>query len=83
MEAFRDIAAPGALVPMYQEIVADLETPVAAYLKVARDQEYSFLLESVEHTGALGRYSMIGANPSIIFRPVSLSSQSAGMLSIP
>ena len=68
LEAFREIAASGALVPVYQEIVADLETPVSAYLKIARDQQYAFLLESVEHTGALGRYSMIGANPSVIFK---------------
>ena len=68
IETFRGLAKPGALVPVYEEIVADLETPVAAYLKIAKGQDYAFLLESVDHTGTLGRYSFIGANPSVIFR---------------
>jgi anthranilate synthase component 1 len=68
LDEFRRLAAPGALVPVYHEIVADLETPVAAYMKVARDQEYSFLLESVEQADRLSRYSFLGANPSIIFK---------------
>ena len=68
LEEFRALAKPGALVPVYREILADLETPVSAYLKVARDQEYSFLLESVERADTIGRYSFIGANPSIVFR---------------
>jgi anthranilate synthase component 1 len=68
LEAFRHLASPGALVPVCQEILADLETPVAAYLKIAQDQPYAFLLESVEHTGTLGQYSFLGANPSIVFR---------------
>ena len=68
LEEFRTMAEPGALVPVYREIVADLETPVAAYMKVARDQEYSFLLESVEQADRLSRYSFLGANPSIVFK---------------
>jgi anthranilate synthase component I len=68
LDEFRQLARPGALVPVYQEIVADLETPVAAYMKIARDQDYSFLLESVEQADRLSRYSFLGANPSIIFK---------------
>ncbi len=62
------MAEPGVLAPVYREIVADLETPVSAYMKVAKNQQYSFLLESVEKADTIGRYSFIGANPSIVFK---------------
>ena len=52
----------GNIVPVYKTVRADLETPVSAYLKVARGS-YSFLLESVEGGENLGRYSMIGTEP--------------------
>ncbi len=52
----------GNLVPVYRTINADLETPVSAYLKVARPP-YSFLLESVAGGERLGRYSFIGTEP--------------------
>ncbi len=55
-------AREGNLAPVYRSIHADLETPVSAYLKVARGP-YSYLLESVEGGERLGRYSFIGANP--------------------
>jgi anthranilate synthase component 1 len=65
---FRTLARRGALVPVYREIVADLETPVAAYLKISRGHDRAFLLESVEQADVLGRYSFLGADPSIVFR---------------
>ncbi len=68
LEAFRDVAYPNAVVPVYREILADLETPVTAYLRIAKDQPYSFLLESVEKADQIGRYSFLGANPSIVFK---------------
>jgi len=52
----------GNLVPVYREISADLETPVSAFLKIARGP-YSFLLESVEGGERQGRYSFIGTEP--------------------
>ncbi len=52
----------GNLVPIYREIVADLETPVSAFLKINRGG-YSFLLESVEGGQRLARYSFIGTEP--------------------
>ncbi len=55
----------GNLVPVYREIMADMETPVSAYLKVARGN-YSFLLESVEGGERLGRYSFIGTEPALV-----------------
>jgi anthranilate synthase component 1 len=52
----------GNLIPVYREIVADLETPVSAFMKVG-GEGHSFLLESVEGGQRLARYSFIGANP--------------------
>jgi len=52
----------GNLVPIYREIIADLETPVSAFLKVNHGG-YSFLLESVEGGERLARYSFIGTEP--------------------
>ena len=49
-------------------LVADLETPVSAMLKLGRKARYSFLLESVEGGAQRGRYSMIGLNPDIIWK---------------
>src|SRR6056300_593262 len=53
---------------VWSELIADLETPVAAYLKLSQDQPYSFLLESVEDGDIRGRYSMIGLSPDLLFR---------------
>ena len=49
-------------------LVADLETPVSAFLKIAGERPNSFLLESVEGGATRGRYSMIGIEPDLIWR---------------
>ena len=59
-------AGRGSLV--WRNGVADLETPVAAFLKLAHGQPYSFLLESVEGGTARGRYSIIGMQPDLVWR---------------
>ena len=61
-EQFYTLAENGALVPVYRELAADLETPVSVYLKL-RGQGPSFLLESVEKAEQVGRYSFLGFNP--------------------
>ncbi|MCD4684996.1 MAG: anthranilate synthase component I [Anaerolineae bacterium] len=53
----------GDLVPVYCTLLADLETPVSVYLKLAHISEASFLLESVEGGEHVGRYSFLGVNP--------------------
>ncbi len=58
----------GNLVPVYREVVADLDTPVSAFLKIARG-DHSFLLESVEGGEHLARYSFIGTEPSLVLKP--------------
>ncbi len=67
LDEVRRLKEYGNLVPVYREIMADLETPVSAYLKIARGN-HSFLLESVEGGERLGRYSFIGTEPSLILR---------------
>ena len=62
LDEVESLARQGNLVPVYREINADLETPVSAYLKVAR-APYSFLLESVEGGERIARYSFIGTEP--------------------
>lgn len=62
LEEVRHLAAEGKRVPIYREILADMETPVSAYCKVARG-DYSFLLESVVGGEKLARYSFIGTEP--------------------
>lgn len=47
LEEFKKLAKSGNLIPVYKEILADLDTPVSAYMKIG-DGDYSFLLESVE-----------------------------------
>ncbi len=64
LDEVKAIAAKGEgnLVPVYREVMADMETPVSAFLKV-RQGSYSFLLESVEGGERLARYSFIGTQP--------------------
>ncbi len=65
-EALRG-AERGALVPVYREILADLETPVSAFLKLtARNGEYAFLLESVAGGENVARYSYMGVQPAAV-----------------
>ena len=67
-EEFKELAHPGTFVPVYKEIVADLLTPVSAFLKIAEHSDYAFLLESVEGGEHLGRYSFLGKDPFLILR---------------
>src|SRR5689334_1385951 len=67
-ETFVDLAARGTFVPVYREIMADLLTPVSAFLKIAEHSDYAFLLESVEGGEHVGRYSFLGKDPFLIVR---------------
>ena len=53
---------------VWTRLVADLETPVSAMLKLSRGRPMSFLLESVEGGAVRGRYSIIGLEPDIVWR---------------
>src|SRR5256712_7645597 len=58
----------GNVVPVVRTVLADLQTPVGAFLRIAADAPHAFLLESIEGGERLARYSFIGANPWIIVR---------------
>ncbi|MGB8353507.1 MAG: anthranilate synthase component I, partial [Chthoniobacteraceae bacterium] len=59
-EEFRELAKQGNLIPVYTELIADCESPVAAFQKID-DGGYSFLLESAEKNDQVGRYSFVGS----------------------
>jgi anthranilate synthase component 1 len=60
-------AGEGNLIPVYREIMADMETPVSAVLKL-RDDEYVYLLEGVQRGERWPRYSFLGSNPMLVVR---------------
>lgn len=67
-EQFRELAQRGTFVPVCKEIVADMLTPVSAFLKIAEHSDYAFLLESVEGGEQIARYSFLGKDPFLILR---------------
>src|SRR5438045_1212695 len=67
-DEFTELARRGTFVPVCKEIVADLLTPVSAFLKIAENADYAFLLESVEGGEHVGRYSFLGKDPFLILR---------------
>jgi len=67
-EEFKTLAARGTFVPVCKEIMADLLTPVSAFLKIAGHADYAFLLESVEGGEHVGRYSFLGKDPFLVLR---------------
>jgi anthranilate synthase component 1 len=67
-EEFVDLAKRATFVPVCKELVADLLTPVSAFLKIAEHSDYAFLLESVEGGEHVGRYSFLGKDPFLILK---------------
>jgi len=67
LDEARAMSKQGNVVPIFRDVAADLETPVSAFLKVARGK-HSFLLESVEGGERLARYSFIGTEPYRVLR---------------
>src|SRR5262245_1437283 len=67
-EEFLKLAEEGTVVPVVKRVMADLLTPVAAYLKIERLSPYSFLLASVEGGEKVARYSFLGFDPDTIVR---------------
>ncbi len=67
-EEFKELSQRGTFVPVCKELVADLLTPVSAFLKIAENADYAFLLESVEGGEHVGRYSFLGKDPFLILR---------------
>ena len=67
LEEFKNLAARGNLIPVYEEVHFDWETPISAFRKID-EGPFSFLLESAEGGEKWGRYSFLGSNPSCTFR---------------
>ncbi len=64
---FEHLAVDAGLVPIYREIVADLDTPLTIFAKVAGGESHAFLFESLEGGEKWGRYSFIGFDPIVTF----------------
>jgi len=67
-EDFERETARGNVVPVTRVVLADLQTPLGAFIRIAGEAPHAFLLESIEGGERLARYSFIGANPSMIVR---------------
>jgi len=67
LPVFEELSKQGNLIPVYREILTDIETPVSAFMKLNQGQG-TFLLESVEGVNKFSRYSFVGANPHTIFQ---------------
>ncbi len=67
LKEFRKLSARGNLIPVYREILADMETPVSAFRKID-DGRASFLLESMEGGEKWARYSFLGSRPSVVIK---------------
>ncbi|MBI3083409.1 MAG: anthranilate synthase component I [Candidatus Omnitrophica bacterium] len=80
---FAQLARQGNVIPVYGELLADLETPVSAFLKLDRGG-FSYLLESVEGTEKVARYSFLGSRPRLLVtstgRHVEISAFGEGRL---
>ena len=67
-DEFKELARRGTFVPVVKEIMADLLTPVSAFLKIAEHSDYAFLFESVEGGEQVARYSFLGKDPFLVLR---------------
>lgn len=67
-KTFLKLTQKGNLIPVYCEIMGDLDTPVSAYFKIASQTRYAFLLESVEGEEKVARYSFLAKDPELLLR---------------
>ncbi len=67
-EDFLKLSTQGNLIPVYKEILGDLETPVLAYYRLASKSKHSFLLESIEGEEKFARFSFIARDPEVILQ---------------
>jgi anthranilate synthase component 1 len=73
-QEFLKLTKKGNLIPVYRELLADMETPVSAFLKIDKG-DYSFLLESVEGQEKIARFSFLASSPSLIFKSKNNSAE--------
>src|SRR5260370_27548574 len=65
---FSRLARESTLLPVVKSVMADLLTPVSAFLAISRGEKHAFLLESVERGEQSGRYTFLGAHPYMQLR---------------
>ncbi len=65
---FKKLSKHYPTIPVYKRVLADLLTPISAFMKLAKNSEYAFILESVEGGNQYSRYSFIGRNPKQILK---------------
>jgi anthranilate synthase component 1 len=70
LEAFSEMIGQAGLVPLHRTIVADLDTPLTIFAKVAEREKHAFLFESMEGGEKWGRYSFIGLDPLLSFSSI-------------
>jgi anthranilate synthase component I len=70
LETFRSLARTRRVIPVTRRLMADAETPVGLYRKLARNGPGTFLLESAEHGGVWSRYSIVGARSHAVLSEV-------------
>ncbi|MCI5178747.1 MAG: anthranilate synthase component I [Candidatus Electrothrix sp. AW3_4] len=70
VKAFSEMLEQAGLVPLHRTIVADLDTPLTIFAKVAEKERHAFLFESMEGGEKWGRYSFIGLDPLLSFSSV-------------
>jgi anthranilate synthase component 1 len=66
LKEFQDLARTASLVPVVKTVMADLLTPVSAYLSISAGEQEAFLLESVEGGERIGRYTFLGVRPYMV-----------------
>ena len=70
IEEFREHAKSHNVIPVYRKLLADGETPLNIYKKLAQNKPGTFLLESAEHGGVWSRYSIVGASSRAVLTEV-------------
>jgi anthranilate synthase component 1 len=68
LEEIRRFQSQGNVIPVHKSVIADVLTPVSAFLKLEKDQPHAFLLESIEGGERIARYSFLGVKPFLITR---------------
>uniref|UniRef100_UPI004057B59E anthranilate synthase component I n=1 Tax=Candidatus Electronema sp. TaxID=2698783 RepID=UPI004057B59E len=68
LEAFSAMLAQAGLVPLHRTVIADLDTPLTIFAKIAGNERHAFLFESMEGGEKGGRYSFIGLDPLLTFQ---------------
>jgi anthranilate synthase component 1 len=68
LETFIELSKSYTTIPVYKRILADLLTPISAFMRLSKNSDYAFILESVEGGSSYARYSFIGRNPVQIIK---------------